>query len=731
MDANRLASRLNRANNVCVIGAGTMGSGIAAHLANIGFRVTLLDLTTESVNIAFDRAKVARPPHFFSKHTADQIRLGSITDNLGWVSEADWVCEAIIEKLDAKRDLYARIEPLLAEDALISTNTSGLEIKLLCEGRSESFRKRFVGTHFFNPPRYLKLLELIDTPDTHPDVVKIVSEFLETRTARRVVHAIDTPGFIANRYGMWSMYHAIHIAERLNMSIEDVDAITGPFLGRPRSGSFRLNDIVGLDIMEDIAKNQIARCTDDPYIGTLTTPKSVSYLMSIGNIGDKAGKGFYDRIGKDFFAMNLESFQYRPREESTLNTITENAKKPLGERIRIALQAQDRVGEYLRQYLIPALRYADYLKNEVCYKISDFDRVMQWGFGWEMGPFAMIDAIGAEHIIETPKTYYSATTELSPSESQQFSLRKEPQYQTLAEYPVIEKREFISLRDLGEGITSIEFNTKMGSVPPGVVEDLHRLLDEKPNERYVLANPGRAFTVGFDLKFFLDAVDRQDWLAIEGALERLQTLGEKLERTHIVAALHGYSLGGGLELAISCPQVVALSDATIGLPETKVGLIPGGRGVTMMRLRAQDSGQQLRNMVSQLCEGKTAMNAVEARQMSLLRESDVICFHPDMLITTARELAKAVSPTPRPSWKDVSGPVLGMVSDDIATKLKDGTLSAYDEIIADHLKNHMVKASSYEDAIRQERERFIQLCQRAETRARIAHMLESGKPLRN
>jgi 3-hydroxyacyl-CoA dehydrogenase len=303
-----------------------MGSGIAAHMANLGFSVTLLDLTEDSVRGAFDRAKRARPPHFYVPETAESVRLGSIGRNLEWAGEADWVCEAIVEKLDAKRQLFQMLEPLLREDAFVSTNTSGLEISILSEGRSDSFRRRFLGTHFFNPPRYLKLLELIPTPETDASVVRAMTGFLEEGAARRVVVAKDTPGFIANRFGMWSMFHATHVAERLGLTIEQVDLITGPFLGRPRSGSFRLNDLVGIDIMEDIARNLVSRCPDDPHTKELEPPRSLAFLLEKGWIGEKAGQGYYRREGRELMSLDLVTLAYsRPGEEAAARAVARGA----------------------------------------------------------------------------------------------------------------------------------------------------------------------------------------------------------------------------------------------------------------------------------------------------------------------------------------------------------------------------------------------------------------------
>ncbi|MBS1728039.1 MAG: 3-hydroxyacyl-CoA dehydrogenase/enoyl-CoA hydratase family protein [Armatimonadetes bacterium] len=731
MNEMGMSRRLTDGKKVCVIGAGTMGSGIAAHLANLGFQVSLLDVSDEAVREAFSKAKNVRPPHFFIRQTAETIRLGSIEKNLEWVSEADWVCEAIVEKLDLKKALFARLDPLLAPDALISTNTSGLELGLLLDGRSDSFKSRFFGTHFFNPPRYLKLLELIDTPATDPALLPVVTEFLEKRVGKRVVRAKDTPGFIANRFGMWSMFHAIHIAEKLQLSIELVDEITGPFLGRPKSASFRLNDMVGLDIMEDIASNQMARCPNDPYIGTLATPKSMQYLRSEGHMGNKAGKGYYQRVGQELLVFDLQTNAYRPQFKEEHKTLADNARKPIGERIRTALAAKDEVGEFLRLYLLPTLRYADYLKKEISYSVADFDHVMQWGFGWELGPFGLTDAIGSDLVLPAPKQFYIGSEQLRVDESGLEPVPSQPEYRSLSEYPVTEEHGSLLLRDLGDGVSSIEFSSKMGVVTTHGVEDLHRFLDEGRPGPFVLANSGRAFSVGFDLHFFLEAIETSNWRGIENSLKRLQGLGEKLSHSPVVAAVHGYALGGGFELAMNCRRVVALSDATIGLPEAKVGLLPGGRGVTLMRLRSQHSPQIAKEAALNLIGGTTFSNAVEAKVNGYLTEDDVVCFHPDLLITKAKELALTVGPREEIAFKSLAPFVNGMIEEEVNKKLKDGTLTTYDDFVGNHIRFIFAKSMSYEDLPRLEVERFLQLCQRPETKARILHMLEFGKPLRN
>lgn len=733
MDENSLASRLRTDKRVCVIGAGTMGSGIAAHLANVGFEVSLLDVSGESVRAAFDRAKSAKPPHFFLKSTADRIRLGSIAENLDWVQDSAWVCEAIIEDIDAKRALYAQIDPLLAPDALISTNTSGIELARLKEGRSDLFQQKFVGTHFFNPPRYLKLLELIDTDTTSPGLIPILTEFFETRVGKRVVRALDTPGFIANRYGMWSMYHAIHIAEKLQLRIEDVDTITGTFLGRPRSGSFRLNDIVGIDVMENIAQNQLARCENDPFIGTLMPPRSIKHLIEQKHLGNKTGKGYYERVGKEFFALDFQTLAYRPAVNDELKTIAAYSKLPIGERVREALNTKDEVGEFLRLYLVPALRYADYLKSEVSYSIHDFDNVMKWGFGWEYGPFELIDAIGGEKILEKTQPFYSNGSQLSVQGHGYIAVPSAPEYRALTDYPISQKQGELIFRDLGDGVTSIEYSTKMGTISPSVVRDFLGFLDSNPTGKFVLASSAKSFSAGFDLRFFQDCIEREDWLAITKAIADLQKLGESLETFPIVSAVHGYCLGGGFEIAMSCPRLVALSDSQIGLPEAKVGLIPGGRGAISARLRNQLWIPALRSVVTDIAEGTIWANAAEALAHGLLRQTDVICFHPDRLIQTAKELVLDLDlDVYKPfKWEPVGRQIVGMVDQDIQERVADGRFTAYDEHIAQHLKALIGKSKSYEEALIHEQERFLELCQRPETKARIDHMLETNKPLRN
>lgn len=719
------------ARKVCVIGAGTMGSGIAAHLSNIGFEVTLLDLSAQSVQDAFGRATAMKPPHFMTPDAAERIRLGSIQDNLEWVREADWVCEAIVEKLDLKKALFEKLDGLVPETAMISTNTSGLQIELLSEGRSESFRKRFIGTHFFNPPRYLKLLELIPTESTDPEAISAYSQFLEDKVARRVVVAKDTPGFIANRFGMWSMFHAIHIAEKLGLSIEQVDAICGPFLGRPRSGAFRLNDLVGLDIMQDIANNLIARCPHDPHMDALNTPRSMATLMERGHIGSKTGAGYYKKEGKELLAFDLGTLAYRNLQEVSIPSLAEHAKKPLGERLAASLDAKDEAGEYLRLHLVPVLQYANFLKEEISHSVQDFDRVMMWGFGWEMGPFAMIDAIDPQKIGIGDGPFFQ------PGQQKSFGgtwedLKPEPQYRTIKDFPILESRTGFNLRDLGDSVTAVALTTKMGTINPALVQELHALLDEGKLDRFVLTSEGKHFSAGFDLQFFCDRIQAQDWAGIDEALVSLQNLVIRLSSTRSVAAVFGYCLGAGTELAMGCSQMVASAESQIGLPESKVGLLPGGAGTTLLAQRAYKGGaKHTVEVATAVTTGFTSACADAARKVGVMLPSDRTCYHPDRLLEEAKQAALKVEPRPDNSWDVPAGPLGGMI-DQAQDNLKSkGDFSSHDELIGDKIKHVFAKATSRDDALRVERVGFEDLCKNGLTAARIKHMLDTGKPLRN
>ncbi len=715
---------------VCVIGAGTMGGGIAAHLTNLGFQVSLLDVNQQAVLNGLDRLRQARPPAFYLPDRSSDIRVGNVQEHLHWVSDADWVCEAVVERVDVKQSLLAKIDPLLRADAILSTNTSGIEISTLDQALSESTRRRFMGTHFFNPPRYLKLLELIPAPTTDPAIVAAMTDFLQMRVARRVILAKDSPGFIANRYGMWSLFHAIRVAEKLHLAVEDVDAITGLFMGRPKSGTFRLSDIIGLDVMRDIAQHLVERCSDDTQSKTLELTGSLYSLLARGWIGDKAGHGYYRREGKELFTLDLTTLAYRNNREPSLPDLERLSKLPLGERLKQGLECRSEVGEYLREYLPASLRYAEAIKGEISHSVLDFDRVMMWGFGWEMGPFATIDAIGAEKLGVAASGPYYKDHSMRRFTGGYEEIVDEPEFRPLQSYPQIGGGETYVLRDLGDGVTAICLTTKMGVISPKVMDELIALLAGKLG-RCVLTSEAKAFSAGFDLNFFNSAILSNDLVQIENAIKGLQQLGERLEEHPSVAAIYGHCLGAGLELALSCPIIVAAAETQIGLPEAKVGLIPGGRGVTLMRLHNSHTTKRLCEITMTMTSGTIAPNVEVARQLGYLRPNDITIYNQDRLISVAKRAALEATALQRPAWTAAVGPLVGMIDKAVADSVANGTLTEYDSQIGTRLRQTIAKATSYHDSLERERFEFLDLCSKSLTHARIKHMVETNKPLRN
>ncbi|MBA3725446.1 MAG: enoyl-CoA hydratase/isomerase family protein [Armatimonadetes bacterium] len=724
------------AHRVAVMGAGTMGSGIAAHLANLGFDVTLFDLARETAQAGLDRAGQNRPPHFYGQDAVHRVRVASLADDLIALRDADWVCEAIIEKMDAKRALYEAIEPVLRDDAMISTNTSGLEIRLLGDGRSKLFRDRFIGTHFFNPPRYLKLIELIPTEETDPGAISAMTAFLEDRVGRRVVLAKDTPGFIANRYGMWALYQAIHTAEKLKFSVETVDTLTGPFIGRPRTATFRLADLIGLDIMADVAGNLVLRCGNDPLRSNLNMPASIANLIELGWIGSKAGQGYYKKEGDQFLSLDFRTKAYRPRVDADIPFLASVARLPIGERIRQTLEQRGEAGEFLREHLVPALLYAAEIGPEISYSVKDFDEVMKWGWGWAMGPFELIDEIG----YGTLKNYSTSTplAEKSPFYKKGAPLdlqtlthsehRHESRYATVSDFPIIKENTSWAKRDDLAGGTIFEFRSKMNALNPEIVVALLGHLEANPESRITLANEGPAYSVGFDLAYLLKLAEEGQFDEVQAALRLLQKCGLALRRARSAAALHGFALGGGLELAMHCRAVVAHPETTVGLPEALVGLIPAGGGTALMRMRTQHDIHFLSSAAISLASGRK-VPAPEGHKYHFMRERDELAVNPDQV--TSRALTAGRPEEKSTAWLPAPAPLAGMIDSEIDKLRAGGVIGEYGETIAGEIKRIFVKARSEESALEMEVESFLNLLGKPRTQLRIRHMLEKGNPLNN
>jgi 3-hydroxyacyl-CoA dehydrogenase len=706
-----------------------MGAGIAGHLANLGMSVTLVDTTRERAQEGIERVRLAQPPIFMRPETAALIETLSLSDADSAISNASWVCEAIVERLDAKQEILARVDALASVESMISSNTSGLPISELIAGRSESFRKRFVGAHFFNPPRYLKLLELIPTTETDPAEVARIRTFLEAEAARRVVLARDTPGFIANRFGMWALFQAIKTAEELHLSVEVTDLIAGEFIGRPRSGVFRLADIIGIDVMVDIARGLRQRLPHDPHGSVLDVEGSVLHLLSHGWLGNKTGHGYYRKQGSEFLAFDVTTGAYRMHQDAAPPLLTATKGLPLKERLAAALDSRDEVGEFVRSHLVPTLRYAESIKDQISHSVQDIDRVMRWGFGWQLGPFELIDALEGKAGFTTAKYYEGAR--YRAFDGTMVNPPAEPEFEPLSSFPVVDVRPGLNVRDLGDGVLALATTTKMGVITPELVEAVAEYLKSTKDGRFVFTSESKAFSVGYDLNVFAEAIDKGNFESVDNNLAALQNLGALLSQHRVVAAIFGYALGAGLELALGCGEIVAAAESKIGLPESRVGLIPGGRGTVLMRLLGSASAKKLAEILVAMAEGRVVNSAPEARATGYLRSSDRVIFNADRLLWEAKQSALKVELRPMPNWSVPAGPLTGMIDQGLAAKRAKGDFSDYDMMIAERLKAVFVRSKSYEDALDIERAEFVDLIKRPFTQARIRHMLENGKPLRN
>ncbi len=718
---------------ISVIGAGTMGAGIAAHLANLDFEVKLFDIDTKAAKKGLANMMAAKPAHLYAPDKAKNISCYSLIEDLNELSDADWICEAVFEKFEVKTDVYRRIAPYISSTCMFSTNTSGLEINLLAEKMPHDLKKRFMGVHFFNPPRYLKLIELIPTQFTSRIEIDKMTRFLEKKVGRRVVLAKDTPGFIANRFGMWSMYRAVELAENLMLSVEEVDYLTGPLIGRPKSASFRLNDIVGLDIMEDIAQNIISRCPKDPYIETFNNVKSIKALIEKGWIGNKKKAGYYKKRGEDLYYLDLKRIRYKSIEKPTHKDIQLLLKLTLKDRMPRLLEIDHRYGEFFKEYLTSSLKYANYLKEEISHSISDFDEIMQWGFGWEAGPFQMIDMIGPGKILASNKLFYQHQTILNFSGKYVPKTTKDD-YKTIDEYPLIKKSLGFNIRELDSGVKAIALTSKMGVLNPDMCKRLREVLEVSPvGCKWVLCSESQAFSAGFNLEFFLTNAKEKKWSVINNGLKELQKLSMALQKKRVVAAVHGYCLGAGLEIASACHKILLHPEAKLGFPEINVGLLPAGAGTSRMRIWYQSDITKLKSIALQIIRGAITKNGYDGYGAGYIRKTDTILTHPDTLISEAiyHSLHSDYYDLDLKNWENFQKKEISNIKNDIEEVCEKEDISPYSIEISDKILQIFFDAHSWDEALSLERELFIQLLQNSKSIDRIYHMLRTGKYLNN
>lgn len=787
-----------RIRKVAVLGAGTMGAAIAAHCANAGLEVDLLDIASDEddknavVEAGFQRMQNARPAALMGENVADRIRIGNFEEHFGRVGEADWIVEAIIEKLEPKRGLMQRVEDTAKEDAIISTNTSGIPLHSISEGRSEEFKRRFVGTHFFNPPRYLKLMEIIPTEDTDPEIVEAVRNFGERVLGKGGVIAKDTPNFIGNRLGSFAGMQSARYAFENGYGIEEVDAITGPLIGHPKTATFRLNDQVGLDIAVGVAENLYEAVPEDESREELKPPEKLEEMQEKDLLGNKSGAGFYKRDKRDgktvFDVLNLETFEHHPAENPEIPVAKEAQKQgDLASRLRFLLGKadEDRHARYIRDTLLPYMAYASRRVPEISDTLEDVDHAMEWGFAHQTGPFRTWDLLGVRETVEKMesmdievaswvkemleagndtfyKTENSTELQFSPVSKEYEPVREDPMYISLDrlrdEGKELASNDSASLLDLGDGVLCLEFHSKGNSIDAQIVEMGNRALEELERDDVVglvIGNEGRNFSVGANLGEVAHSVKNGDLDQIEKSVEALQDLlmALRFAPKPIVSAPHGQTLGGGLEVCLHSDRVVAAGETYMGLVEVGVGLIPAGGGTKEMARRlvspplhtAPDTPPLsfLQKAFEQIALAKTATSALEAEEMGFLTENDRIVMNADHLISAAKrealDLADGYTPPEHANNVYAAGRTARAALEmGIKTMQWGHYASEYDGVIAGHVARILTGGNlslpqwvPEEYLLKLEKKAFLDLLKQEKTHERIEALLKTGKPVRN
>ncbi|MBB6099215.1 3-hydroxyacyl-CoA dehydrogenase [Deinobacterium chartae] len=769
-----------------VIGAGTMGAAIAAQLANAGIPTLLLDIPLPDkpdrnflAKAGIERAKAASPAAFMDPANAQLIRVGNLEDDLTKLAEADWIVEAVLEKLEVKRELWEKVERVAKPTAIISSNSSGIPMRLQVEGRSADFRRRFVGTHFFNPPRYLHLLEVIPTDDTAPEVVEAISRFGDQRLGKGIVVANDVPGFVANRIGVYGMIRTMQHMHAQGLTPDVVDVLTGPVLGRPKSASFRTADLSGLDIIYHVA-NDLQRVT--PEDEDFTLPDFLVRLVEERQwLGDKTGQGFYKKVkegGKSvILTLNLETFEYENKGKLRLAALEEIRNQPLPERIRALYALPGPEGEFLRAVMRDLFWYAAKMAGHVSGSIVDIDNALKWGFGWEMGPFETMDVLGADRVIQDLEAegralpaileamraqgrtqFYSAAEVITPTgviERYQApylilrDLKKDPE-------KVVVSRPGASLLDIGDGVLLLEFHSKMNSLGEDAIrlfDTAHKKVQELGYAGLVVGNQGENFSAGANLPLILMNAQNGDFDEIDLAIRQFQraTTSLRFSPHPTVVAPFNLTLGGGCEMALHADFVQASAETYMGLVEVGVGLIPGGGGTKELYLRMVDAllpGETLLPAVQKAFEtialAKVSTSAQHARKLGFLRDHDGITMNRDRLLEDAKrkvlELAvDYVQPQMRQDIPVMGADGIAAIKSALYGMVEGGYASEYDREVSLHVAHilcggnitHRNARVSEQHLLDLEREAFLTLCGKRKTQERIAHMLKTGKPLRN
>lgn len=771
-----------RITKIGVVGAGAMGSGIAALAASAGLPVVLLDIPGpddrgKPAREGLAKAVKAKPAAFMDPARAALVRTGNTEDDLGLLADCDFIVEAIIEQPGPKQALFARLEALVKPTTIIASNTSGIPMKVLTQGRSDAFKARFLGTHFFNPVRYMHLLEVIPTPDTAPEVVREARLLAERVFGKGVVLCKDAPGFIANRLGMYGMVRALRLMAEHDLSIDEVDALTGPLLGRPKTATFRTGDLSGIDILTHVAAG-LGQATGEDF----SVPEWVTALVKAGRLGDKTGGGFYRKTpgkgGKPVVeTLDWKTGEYGPQQKVESPELAQLMKLPLADRFAKIKELPGKHFDFLRAHLAETSLYTLAHTPELAYDLVAVDRALEWGYGWDVGPYRTMDFLGADWLrfqcaqrawAEPALLTQAIGTFYKPAGASESVLGADGQY---GGYPaiggaivldaakragrVVEATDDAALVDLGDGVLCLEFRSKMNTLGEGVIRAIHSAIDraERGYTGLVLGNDDkRTFTAGANLAGVGMAILGGQWKALEeGALVFQQTaMRLRQSAVPVVAAPFGLTLGGGTEFSMHCDRIQAHAELYMGLPEVGVGILPSGGGTKELLFRFTDEVTRYENAdpfealvraFKLITLAQVSTSAHEARKFGFLREGDRITMNRDLLLADAKQrvldLAPDYVPPPPRTIRALGAEAFGNLKYALWAFKEGGMASDHDVLIGTKIAYVLAGGDGPArdvtewDILDLEREGTLSLLGTKETQARIKHMLETGKPLRN
>ena len=776
-------------NKVGVLGTGVMGSQIAAHLTNAGIEVYAFDMTQEVAAEGIEKCKKLKPSPFYNPKTADMISIMNYEEHLEKLNECDWIVEAISERLDWKQDLYKKIIPHLSNECVVTSNTSGISLSDLSKDLPKKFLEKFFITHFFNPPRYMKLVEIISSSETNKDMVQYTDLFLNEVLGKNVVHAKDTPNFIANRIGVYGMMVTLDESQKRNLSIEDVDALTGTLIGRPKSATFRTADVVGLDTMCFVNKTAYDKCTNDPEREIFNLPDYINKMVENNWLGQKTKQGFYKKIDKGVIhSLDLKTLEYKPMKKKKYDAFAIGKENTyLRDRLYAVVRSDDIAGEFLWKCFARSLAYSANLLGEIADDIMSIDNAMKGGFGWEMGPFEVLDAIGLDYFvnrckkesISIPKwmtemltSGFTSMYALVDGKKQYYCIDQK-EYQEVnfnakfIDYNILKSNNKLifkhwsaSLYDLGDGVASIQLHSvlkpELNPIDGSMMEVFAKSLDWVKENKYkglVISGDGANFCAGANLNLILQASERKDFDSLEKTINAMQQIFQSVRFADfpVVAAPYGLALGGGMEIIGACDKRVAAAESYIGLVEVGVGLIPGAGGNLRMlcnlskKIKTGITGTLplVQKAFETIGFAKVATSAKQAQAYGYLVPDDKIVVNRDFILSEAKTAVLELSENykvPEVETFKLPGSA-GRIAIDVQAKgmVKAGKISEHDALIGSKLayvltggsKGGPFTAVDEQYLLDIEREAFLSLCAERKSQDRIKFMLTKGKPLRN